>query len=97
MGLLQRLFPGREPPPLLFRVRLPSGPLAQGAVLVRGTVAHDGRSFQVRPVAAQGVVLVPWPGGRQAVFVLEKGAAAGRITLTRDEASTGSVHEILLA
>jgi hypothetical protein len=100
MGLWRRLFGGPRLPPLLFRVRIGTGDraaLAQGDVVVRGVRAPDGGGFHLRPVAAQGVVLVPWPGGRRAEFVLEKGDRAGRISLTADEAGTGLVHEVLLS
>lgn len=100
MGFWKWLFGGPPLPPLLFRVRIDSsagGSLAQGDVVVRATRAHDGGSFHLRPVAAQGVVLVPWPGGRRADFVLQKGPAAAHVTLTADEAGSGRVHEVVLS
>lgn len=99
MEFLRRLFGAPPLPPLLFRVRLGASDraaLAEGDVLVRGTRAPGGATFQLRPVAAQGVVLVPWPGGRRAEFILEKGGRAGRISVTADEAGTGLVREVVL-
>jgi hypothetical protein len=94
MGFWQRLLSGPATPPLLFRLRGPSG-LAEGDVAVRGI--RDGSGvFELRRVAAQGVVLVPWPGGSRAEFLVQNGAAAARVLLTRAEASTGRVHEIVL-
>ena len=99
MEFLRRLFGAPRLPPLLFRVRLGTeqrSTLAEGDVLVRGTRSPDGETFHLRPVAAQGVVLVPWPGGRRAEFILQKGDRAGRISVTADEAVTGLVREVVL-
>ncbi len=85
----------RPLPPLLLRVRVDDVVVA-GEVDVTAARPADGTIFRSRAVAAQGVILVPWPGGRRVDFTLRQRGLAGRLSLRPSEIASGHVHEVRL-
>ncbi|UJR78981.1 hypothetical protein [Sandaracinus amylolyticus] len=100
MSLLRRLFGGfgeRPPaPPLLLRVRAGSGAIPEQVELV--ITWASGRRDQRSVFAAQGLCIVPWRVGENAVQIGVRALGGrGALRVSARENASGSVHEVRLA
>lgn len=92
LGFIKRLFglpPTKGVPPLMVRLRTPSG-FVDGPVELRAVWLPSGKTSTWTTQAAQGLCIVPWMGGNRLDLSLAHASRRARLALSAQDVFRGA-------